>query len=124
MQKRNEDGENKMMQFNQEGDEQQKGKARRQRSKALLQADYQDYYPFDANVPLVASSQTYREYRSEEVDQYNNFCEASLNQDAQRFFKEQDKLEDKKGLVTDNVITKHKVDQNFLSKALTEGGLT
>ena len=103
---------------------QQKGKARKPGCKALLQADYEDYYPVDTNVPLVPSSQSYRKYPLEEVRRFNNFSEASLNQDAQRFFQEQDKLEDKKGLVTENEITKHRVDQNFLNKALAEGGLT
>lgn len=40
MQMRNEEGVNKMMQFDPSGDPQRKGKARIPGSKALLQADY------------------------------------------------------------------------------------
>jgi hypothetical protein len=33
------------------------------------------------------------------------------------------KLEDRKGMMIDNGITKQRVDQNFLTKVLAEGGL-
>lgn len=74
-------------------------------------------------MPQESTQKAYRAYPGEEIKRFNTFDEASLQQEAQRYFKDQVRLEDRKGLITDNGITKHRVDQNFLTKALAEGGL-
>ena len=91
------------------------GKALIPGTKALLQADYEEYWPVSNDkFPLSTAQDQYPGYTIEQIRDYNTIDEGTLTNEALKYFKDQPSINDKKGHVIESVATKQRTDRKLL----------